>query len=157
MKLEIKGQIKIIDTLIEGRIDRIDYIMNKGLAIIDYKSAGTYTASQIKNGQLPQLLVEGLIASEGGFAEISEKNVSVLAYWIMKGSEKEPFNVISLENPDKHIAETKEKLSELINVFSKEETPYLCIPRNAYIPRYNDYEHLSRIKEWNILPESEAA
>ena len=39
-------------------------------------------------------------------------------------------------------------LERLLEVFSKAETAYQAIPAPAYRPRYNDFEHLERFREW---------
>jgi len=40
-------------------------------------------------------------------------------------------------------------LSRLIALFDRPETPYPAMPWPGHEPRYNDYAHLARIKEWS--------
>ena len=39
-------------------------------------------------------------------------------------------------------------MKRLVAKFDDETTPYVAVPRADYAPRYNDFEHLARIKEW---------
>ncbi|MBT3333590.1 MAG: hypothetical protein HN394_18970, partial [Rhodospirillaceae bacterium] len=40
-------------------------------------------------------------------------------------------------------------LLQLIAQFDDLETPYRSRPRPAIAPRFSDYDHLARIKEWS--------
>ena len=44
--------------------------------------------------------------------------------------------------------QAREGLSRLIAVFDDPRTPYAALPRPHLAPRYSDYEHLARVKEW---------
>ena len=33
--------------------------------------------------------------------------------------------------------------------FARPDTPYPALPWSAYIPAFNDYEHLERVAEWS--------
>ena len=37
----------------------------------------------------------------------------------------------------------------LIAAFDDPATPYLARPRAEHAPRFSDYEHLARVKEWS--------
>ncbi|MGH6989239.1 MAG: hypothetical protein ACREE3_05035, partial [Stellaceae bacterium] len=41
-------------------------------------------------------------------------------------------------------------LAQLIALYDDPATPYLAVPRAEFAPRYNDYAHLARIKEWAV-------
>jgi ATP-dependent helicase/nuclease subunit B len=43
----------------------------------------------------------------------------------------------------------------LIAAFDDPATPYLAVPRPDKAPRYSDYEHLERQKEWLAGEEEE--
>jgi ATP-dependent helicase/nuclease subunit B len=45
--------------------------------------------------------------------------------------------------------EAIEGLSNLIAKFDFRETAYESRPRPAVAPRFSDYEHLARVKEWS--------
>ncbi|WP_159104288.1 hypothetical protein [Sneathiella glossodoripedis] len=40
-------------------------------------------------------------------------------------------------------------LQRLVAQFDREATPYLARPRSEFVDRYNDYEHLARVREWS--------
>ncbi len=40
-------------------------------------------------------------------------------------------------------------LAQLVAAFDDPETPYESRPRAEWAPRYSDYEHLARVKEWS--------
>lgn len=139
-----------------ARADRIDRMRDGTLALIDYKSGGTYTKARMKNGDSPQLPLEALIAREGGFADLGTRT-GYIGYWKMSGGAKEG-EIIALDD-EAEIADaaqkTYEALVQLVEAFAEEDTPYLCQPRPERAPRFNDYRHLSRIQEWSVESEME--
>ena len=40
-------------------------------------------------------------------------------------------------------------LRVLLEAFAREDTPYLSLPFPKFAPRFSDYEHLARVKEWS--------
>ncbi len=134
--------------------DRIDKLKEGGAAIIDYKSGGTYSKKAIESGALPQLPLEALILLKGGFPGISEESVDYLGYWKMTGGSKAG-EITAVEGTLDTVIESAEAgLHDLIRTFDNPETPYYSLPCPANAPRFNDYEHLARIKEWTALDEA---
>ena len=147
---EIWGQI-YIDNAPAGRFeiyakaDRIDETIDGKINIIDYKTGQARKVSEVKSGYAPQLPIEGLIASEGGFNSIKSAKLNSLMYW--KLGDK----IIFIdEDIGEIIDNTKQHLTEIINLFDFESTGYLSRPNPKNVPEYSDYEHLSRVKEWSI-------
>lgn len=94
---------------------------------------------------------------EGGFEGIAPKTVEELAYWILNGS-GDGGKIIAAKDAAKVTAAIEAAasgLKALIARFDEESTPYLSLPRPHKAPKYNDYEHLSRVKEWTALDESD--
>ena len=92
-------------------------------------------------------MVEAMIAQNGGFesngVKLAAKEVSRLAYWRM--GEK----VVGQEKDvDLLVEKTEKQISELLRAFDDEKTPYLARPNPKHMPKYSDYEHLARVKEW---------
>ena len=52
---------------------------------------------------------------------------------------------ISRELAEQHFA----GLQTLLDAFACEETPYLSRPFPKFVPRFSDYDHLARVKEWS--------
>ena len=48
------------------------------------------------------------------------------------------------------IDDTLAGVKDLIAAFDDPNTPYLAVPRREKAPRYSDYAHLERIKEWLV-------
>lgn len=157
LKLESKGSIQISNFTISARIDRLDQTQY-GLSIIDYKSAGNFSIKSIETGDRPQLCVEGLIAKHNGFNTGKNSTICELSYWVLKGSETDPGKVISVsQNIDEVLECTENGLNKFISVFNDEKTPYYSLPKPHKTLRYNDYEHLSRQKEWLVSDAEDAA
>lgn len=143
---------------ISGIADRIDVSKDgQRIAIIDYKSGGSFTASGIKTGRLPQLPIEAIMAEKGAFGEEVALPAETISYWCLTGG-NDGAKEVSL-NKRMEIDSVKEQslssLISLIETFGKEETPYYSLPRPDRKPAYNDYEHLARIKEWIALDDME--
>ena len=100
-------------------------------------------------GFAPQLPLEALIAVEGGFDPVPRGRVAELSFWRLTGSRKvgeiKPFAVA----PEDAVSDAREGLARLIARFDDPKTPYLPIPRPGLAPRFNDYEHLARVREWS--------
>jgi ATP-dependent helicase/nuclease subunit B len=140
------------------RIDRADISRDgKEGSVIDYKSGGGYTQNAMANGDSPQLPLEALIWQEGGFSGQKAVPVTELAYWVLKGT-KSGDKAIALSDAAKVsevVAHTRDGLIALIDQFDDPETCYLSLPKPHKIPKYNDYEHLARVKEWTALDDTE--
>lgn len=160
---EIEGSITLSENInrpfeLTARADRIDKMHAGGTAIIDYKSGGTYSMAKMLSGDLPQLSLEALIVTDGGFSSVGvpKENVNSIAYWKLTGSQKAG-EIIEINDPTKlqqAITHAKDGLINLVQTFEKEEMPYYAIPRLDNAPRFNDYEHLERVKEWAALDEN---
>ena len=53
------------------------------------------------------------------------------------------------ENPRQLIVEAEKGVAALIRRFDDESTPYESQPRPENAPKFSDYEHLARVKEWS--------
>ena len=134
--------------------DRIDKV-TAGYALIDYKSAGNFSAHKLKKGLLPQLPLEALILEKNGFEKNKNSSDSMpvqrLSYWIMKGAQTAG-EVIEINGDlSDTLKIVEEGLQNLVCAFNDPDIPYYAVPDINNAPRYNDYEHLSRLKEWTVL------
>ena len=134
-----------------GKADRIDRLKAGGLAIIDYKTGGVPSGTQIEKGYAPQLPLEALMAAAGRFAGVPAEQVEKLSYWQLKGG--------------RSIAELKDvkgdamgmaafyrgRLEALIAAFSNPDMPYHPLPDPKYVPPFRLYDHLSRRAEWGVV------
>src|SRR5262249_33435821 len=112
----------------------------------------------VELGLSPQLPLEAAIAEAGGFAGVAAATVTELGFWHLTGRDPVGRIVPVGETPAdlrKRIDEARTGLAELVARFDDPETPYRAVPRPDRGPRFNDYELLSRFKEWSVAPEGE--
>ncbi len=138
--------------MLTGKADRIDRIRDGTLVILDYKTGGVPKPNEVERGFAPQLPLEAAIARAGGFGGGAAR-VAALAYWRLSGGEPpgevkwiadDPAAVDALA--DGAIA----GLERLIARFDDPATPYRAWPRPEWAPRFTDYAHLARVKEWSL-------
>lgn len=158
---EAKGEWNFITAqghhfTLTGRADRVDRLLAEpSYAIIDYKTGGDYSKSEIASGKRPQLGLEALMLQEGGFSDYPPGPVSALAYWVMKGGAMAGECVELSEQIGAVSERARALLEELVDRYARPETGYPVQPDPARTPRFNDYEHLSRLKEWGEGEEAE--
>jgi ATP-dependent helicase/nuclease subunit B len=105
------------------------------------------------------LPLEALILEEGGFTDIQTMNVENLSYWVISGAGNGG-DIKAMQKPsDLNAAKqnARDGLERLIATFDDATMPYYSLPRPERAPRFNDYEHLARVKEWTALDDSEEA
>ncbi len=170
-RTEIKGGHKFnfsgTDFTLTAKADRID-TTTAGAAIIDYKTGNTpYTANVVK-GKSPQLPLEALILSKGGFEnrQVDADKIS-LSYWTLTGK-RNPLDITILETKtvtQKKIPvvigdlvhDAEEGLTKLMTAFMTEITPYSPIipSSNRLYDEEKAYKHLARTDEWGIEGDAE--
>ena len=132
------------------KADRIDRTEAGTLEIIDYKTGGIPPKKHVTEGRCPQLSLEAAIAQAGGFAGVDAAEVAALAYWRLSGAETAG-EIIQIGGDAGALArEAAAGLQALIERFDDPATPYHPVPRPALAPRWNDYAHLARHKEWSV-------
>lgn len=134
---------------LRGKADRIERRRDGGYVIVDYKTGAPPSGPQVAAGYAPQLPLEAMMLEAGGFADIGAGACAGLEYWRLSGG-AEAGEVKPLKGDAATLAaEARERLLALVAEFDKEETPYLSVPDRTRAPRYSDYDHLARIKEWS--------
>ena len=155
---EAKGELKLPgpagDFTLTAIADRIDRLADGSLCIIDYKTGVVPNEGELQRGEAPQLPLEAAIALAGGFAMadgltlVPGGEAAQLSYWRVSGG-REPGQIRNIKTPGGDLArEAQAGLIELIAKFDDPDTAYLARPRPAIAPRFSDYDHLARIKEW---------
>ncbi|MDH5721783.1 MAG: double-strand break repair protein AddB [Alphaproteobacteria bacterium] len=138
---------------LECRADRVD-LLSGGYALIDYKSSNQQlTAKKIEGGSLPQLPLEALILAKSGFTGMLSSTTPTLSlsYWVMSGGQDAGQIIETRKNIDQTLQIVEEGLVNLIEIFDDPTIPYYAIPDTLNAPRFDDYEQLSRLKEWAVL------
>ena len=149
---EAKGRIEIAGPagtfVVSAVADRIDRTSAGGLVILDYKTGAPPTADEVAAGFAPQLPLEAMIAEAGGFQGVPAGPVTQIEYWRLKGSDPAgEIRTLPLD-PARLIADAREGIARLIAAFDDPATVYEARPRPDQAPRFSDYEHLARFKEW---------
>ncbi len=142
-----------------AKADRIDLKKDNSAEIIDYKTGSVPSSTEILKGIKPQLPLEGLILQQGGFSEIKTKtNDIALTFWKIHGKNQggEVKNVtVKLEENDTDLFELSfNGLKNLLNAYQNDTKPYESQP-NPKLVKYDDYDHLARVKEWLSEDETE--
>jgi len=154
IRSEIEGQFVIAapfaDFTLTAKADRIDTLRAGGLAIVDYKTGTLPRTLEWQRGYAPQLPLEAAMAEAGGFPRIASP-VMALEFWQLRGGEP-PGEIRALAKDDAELRRLIDAalpgLRHLIAAYDDPATPYAAVPRAEYAPRYNDYAHLARVKEW---------
>ncbi len=156
---EIKGEIVCKDIAgqpfsLMSRADRLEIVHEQGndaptsLRLIDYKTGQLPTKAMIKSGKAPQILVEAIIASEGGFCETFHiEGTYSCEYWRLTGADPAGECLIfplSMQDVQFH----KTALLQALVHYHQSTTPYLCNPLNEADVLF------SRIDEWSHLIDS---
>ena len=102
-------------------------------------------------GFSPQLPLEAVIASNGGFSNIQQSNSIQLEYWRVRGGNNPGEVVRPGENIVKLQEDALKGLKHLVKIYQNKETPYPSRPNPSYAPQYSDYEHLARVREWSTF------
>ncbi len=148
---EVTGEFRLADHdfSVRAKADRIDRLEDGGLAIVDYKTGGLPKAKEIKSGSAPQLALEALIAEAGGFAEVDPAEVALLSHWRLSGGDPAgEVKDVKTEMIDL-MKDTRLGLERLVVAYDNAATPYRAKPRPALAPRWADYDHLARVREWS--------
>lgn len=131
-----------------AKADRIDHLVDGSLAIIDYKTGSPPSKADMASGHEPQLPLEAAMALRGGFRGVPPSAVSELAVWRLSGGVPAG-KITSFASPMEMAEDAYAGLLHLIAVYDDPATPYPARPRADMAPRYSDYAHLARVKEWS--------
>jgi ATP-dependent helicase/nuclease subunit B len=140
------GKFKLI-----AKADRIDHLNDGRIAVIDYKTGGVPSKGDLERGLAPQLPLEAMMAARGGFEGVPGGEVAEIAFWRLSGGR--PVAEVKQYDAPQFAADAYEGLLRLIAAFDDPATPYLARPRAEHAPRFSDYEHLARVKEWSASGE----
>lgn len=122
--------------------DRLEYTKSGNLHIIDYKTGVVPTKQDVMRGLSPQLIIEAIIALEGGFKQVKPFTSTVLTYVKITNS-KDAYKETSIEMSIEEILRHKQGLIDLLTHYIN--SGLFCSNADSiYSPKYNDYRHLER-------------
>ena len=150
---EVRGEMTLAApggafTLI-AKADRIDRGKDGRLAIIDYKTGAPPSDKEIIAGYAPQLPLEAAILASGGFKDVPAGMAEALSFWHLHGRKDGGDERFVKGNAADLATEARDGLSALIAKFDDVATPYEARPNPEHAPKYSDYAHLARVKEWS--------
>ncbi len=136
-----------------AKADRIDRLSDGSLAIIDYKTGRPPEVNVVKAGLAPQLPLEAVIATHGGFGPEVTGAIGELAFLRLSGGDpagelKAALGKASIEDS---IDFARDGLERLIAAYENADTPYRARIRSEF-PYPGDYDHLARNDEWAAEP-----
>ncbi|MCF8494040.1 MAG: PD-(D/E)XK nuclease family protein [Rickettsiaceae bacterium] len=136
--LDIKGK----NIILKAIADRIEVNHNDTLAILDFKTGTLPTKKDVLSGLSPQLLVEAIIAFEGGFplgSEVFYKTELVLTY-VKIGSSSPYVSTSEIILSFDEIMRHKAGLTALLEHYMSD----LEFAIEPSLMKYDDYSHLAR-------------
>ncbi len=152
---EIEGSMTINapggPVYVRARADRLDLGSGGPPVLIDYKTGSPPPAKAVKDGRATQMLVESAILAAGGFnIRLPEDHLSdiCLEYWQLSGHRTREARITSVTLDSDDLARIEEKIADLIYCYDNPEQPYFSEPDPDSRPRFSDYRHLARIREW---------
>ena len=152
-RVEIDGAVTLDgpagDVILKARADRLDVGADGSITIIDYKTGAVPRPKEVADGRRTQLLIEALIAAEGGYKSVPAGDVGAMEYWQLTGKQGEVSKVTNVFPEGWSAADTRDSLERLVAQFDNAETGYPSQPDRKYKPRFSDYEHLARVSEWS--------
>jgi ATP-dependent helicase/nuclease subunit B len=131
--------------------DRIDLLADGTLAIVDYKTGLPPTKREVASGFAPQLPLEAAIAAAGCFEDVAGARIGALEYWQLTGDEPAGKCAAAGGDPHQLMQSAMAGLQQLVAVFDREQTCYPARPRPNAAPRFSDYDHLARVREWSAV------
>jgi len=143
---------------LNGRADRIDRLADGRLAILDYKTGGTPSASQIRAGLAPQLPLEAMLARDGHFKGIPAAPLGPAGYIRLTGQhppgEEE---LLPVKDDISAIADmVTDSLKRMIAAYADPSQIYLSRARPLREAAMDGpYDHLARTREWSLGGEDE--
>ncbi|MEP6983856.1 MAG: PD-(D/E)XK nuclease family protein, partial [Sphingomicrobium sp.] len=146
---EATGEAVIAGVTVHGRADRIDQLVDGGLAIIDYKTGQPPSQKAVNEGFALQLGLLGLIGRAGGFENISG-DPTAFEYWSLARYSGQFGRLMC---PDKKMAPGEfldragTNFAEVVRDYSTGNKPFTAKLNPAYSP-YGEYDQLMRLEEW---------
>jgi ATP-dependent helicase/nuclease subunit B len=138
---------------IEARIDRIEYLQNQSVRLIDHKTGSLPKAIDVAHGKALQLLVTALLWHYHA-ATTTTPHITALEYWDISGKQKYADSIAHTIFPSKAIATLDTEYLRQIEAYLLQLLYYYAYDAQACFTwnmAYNfmDYNaHLARVGEW---------
>ncbi|KJV68670.1 PD-(D/E)XK nuclease family protein [Candidatus Neoehrlichia procyonis] len=121
---------------IVAKCDRVEYLKDGRIAIVDYKTGSIPLQVDIQHGFAPQVIIQALSVMHS-----TNKQISNLAYWKI---DAEQMLIVPIKNFYSIMNSTAENLNKFLNSYLHDEIPFFPAISNSNLSRYKDYELLMR-------------
>ncbi|WP_339045231.1 PD-(D/E)XK nuclease family protein [Candidatus Mesenet endosymbiont of Agriotes lineatus] len=122
---------------IRAKCDRIEHLLDRSIAIIDYKTGSLPTQSDVEMFFSPQLILQAITAMHSMNKEIKE-----LMYWKFDGNQAEVFTI---ENHEEIMRFLSTNIKGFLSNFLNENVPFTA---SYSFKRPLKDKHLERTEEW---------
>lgn len=155
MLTEIKGEMVLKapegDFTLTARADRFDVRDDKSAVIYDYKTGGFPSDKDVVRLKSPQLPLEACILLTGGYPQMKGLTLGGMGYIAASGGEPPGVeHIVQTDDPVQLARDAYKKLFDLVKRYDRPETRYPALRRAQFDYRYDDYEHLARVREWGL-------
>ncbi|MGH1349528.1 MAG: double-strand break repair protein AddB [Methyloligellaceae bacterium] len=155
MLTETKGEMEVKAPAgpftLTARADRLDLGQDNAVLIYDYKTGYIPKDGEVLKLKSPQLPLEAAILLSGGFSGLTDVRLAGLGYISASGGDPAGVeHIVKVDDATELAREAYRKLKALVERYDKPETKYPALRRPQFDYRYDDYEHLSRVKEWGL-------
>lgn len=160
LDVEKEGRCVINGLELFGFIDRIDQMADGSLAIVDYKTGTPPSVASVRNGDILQLALLGLLIEHGGVFDI-KGTVTQFEYWSMAQDTKKKVagyirsilgtgkNALSAED---FLNQAQDRFIAVTNDYFHHQTPFTARPHRGK-KLYDEYVQLMRFDEWRSNPQ----
>ncbi len=133
-----------VETVLKGKIDRIDRLGDGRLAVYDYKTGAPPSPDQQTHFD-KQLQLAALLVEHGAVTDLDAARVAEIGYVGLGASPV--FEPVPLENGE--IAEVMQGLVALVASYRERRRGYTSRRAMVELRRGGDYDHLARYGEWD--------
>ena len=141
---------------LRARADRIERKRDGGVVAVDFKTGQLPSLKEIGVGFSPQLTLEAAMLMRGAFPDAGTVEETPELLYLRTSGGKEPIEPCIVKPPkgdlrsmDEIVEQHYEQLTNLVAQFIAGDIGYMSRPSAKYAKKYNDYDHLARVKEWS--------
>jgi ATP-dependent helicase/nuclease subunit B len=156
--VEVTGKLSIpladgTSFTLTAKADRLEHRKDGSIVIVDYKTGTPPGIREVHVGFAPQLTLEAAMAQRGAFDLPAGSQVDGALYLKLGGRNGGAARPLVFPAQKDNFADVVERHFDnfvaLLNQFRDPATAYPPRPFPKFAARYNDYDHLARVKEWS--------
>lgn len=141
---------------LRARADRIERRRDGRVVAIDFKTGQIPSNKEIGVGFAPQLTLEAAMLMRDGFPQIGAVEETPELLYVRASGGEPPVDMRPVKPPqgdarrmEEIVAAHYEGLATLLARFFSGEAGYMSRPYAKYARRFNEFDHLARVKEWS--------